>query len=151
MGANYEPIEDMPDFREWMAANGSSFDFADYIHAQVLRGALAADALMAVVLLVWPSFVEVDGFVVLQSRSDRVGELVSQGVAGKEVEYWCNHLNVDGLLPGIEVSLNECVGGILRDAWAAKLACQFPLLKFNVMLLSDGDGSEVSVTFHRVE
>ena len=151
MRVDYDPIEDMPDFREWMAANGSSFDFPDYIHAQVMRGALTADALMSVILLVWPSFVEVDGFVALQSRRDRVRELVSQGVTGKEVEYWCNHLNIDGLLPGIEVSLNECVGAILRNAWAAKLASQFPLLKFNVILLSDSDSSEVSVTFHQVE
>lgn len=151
MTTDYDPIEYMPDFRRWVAANGSSFDFADYIHAQVLRGALTADALMSVIFLVWPSFVEVDGFVTLQSRGDRVRELVSQGVTGKEVEYWCNHLNIDSLLPGIEVSLNECVGAILRNAWAAKLASQFPRLKFNVVLLSDSHSSEVSVTFHQVE
>jgi hypothetical protein len=146
----YDPTEHMSDFKRWVDSNDKSFDVADYIHAQMLHGTLTGDALMAVVLWVWPSFVDVDGFVVLSSRRDSVGSLVSQGVTGTEVEYWANHLNVDGVLPGLEISLSKHVGGILRDAWEAKLASQFPLLTFKVVLLDEECGPEVSVTFHQV-
>lgn len=149
MFEQYKPTEDMPDYLAWARAANGAFGFSDYVHAQVLNGNLTADSLGAIVGWLWPSFVEVDGLIVLASNIDKLVELKSQGGSTDELEYWCNFTNVDGILPGMPNTFSVYVAKTIRDMWSAKLERDFPSLRFAIEIVELRDLSEISVTFHQ--
>jgi hypothetical protein len=146
----YDPTSDMPDFVEWVSASGSgSFGPADYIHAQVLRGALSADMVGAIILWFWPTFTTHEGAVILMGTEEKYRSFLEQGMAPREGEYWCNFLNIDGMLPGYSVAFTSYVAEAVQNAWQSKLDSNFPELPYRVHLVNGPDSGEVSVTFCR--
>lgn len=148
MAKEYSPIEDMPDYARWVeAADAGTFSFVDYVHAQVLQGAITPDILGAIVGWLWPTFVEANGSIILASRADKFLELKSQGLPDDEIEYWCNFTNIDGVLPDMPVSFSVYLANVVRDMWCAKLQSNFPSKKFTVEIVELREQNELSVTF----
>lgn len=145
----YKPTEDMPDYLAWARAANGAFGFSDYVHAQVLHGNLTADSLGAIVGWLWPSFMEVDGLIILASSIDKLTNLKLQGESIDALEYWCNFTNVDGILSGMPAAFSVYVANTIRDMWTAKLAREFPSLRFAVEIVELRDLNEISVTFHQ--
>lgn len=146
----YDPVSDMPDFKSWANASGSSaFGPADYIHAQVLRGSLSPDMVGAIVQWLWPTFATLNGSVIVQGSEERYRNLVEQGLPPEEAEYWCNFLNIDGMLPGFPLLFTLHVAGVVKEAWQSKLNSEFPGTPCLVQLINEPGATEVSVTFSR--
>ena len=145
----------LSDYERWKAANApGELSLFDYAYAAFRSNAVAADGILAIAALVWPTFVEVDGLVLLteQYTEAKVADLRAQGLSEREVEFWINLFCVDGFFHDLELESpehQEQLAEILQQSWEAKLVREFPGRAFHVRVVRDADVGDLCVVFTR--
>jgi hypothetical protein len=114
--------------------------------------AVDLEVLEAMAELMWPRLVEVDGCVFLAFQfveSSRLAFLQS-GLRGQQLERVLNHVHlydvVNDTFSDAQLERLERVARIVREAWLASAAAQFPGRSFEVTLASEPDDYGPTVT-----
>ncbi len=144
----------LKDYESWRRLNAEPFSLFDYAYAVARARRLPADALMAFGAIIWPSFRNVGGMVLLAEQYDptKLEYLRSQGLSERKIEYWMNLLCIDGFfkaLPGATAWHMRSFAETLCQTWRAKLSRDFPTRRFRVEIVVDDEVGDVCVVFYR--
>lgn len=137
-------------FQKWREANGETFTGLDYVFQMLRESEFDQDAVIAIARLVWPPFVEVDGFVFLsdQYTEEKLRDLRAAGTQEHRIEYWMNLVTVDEIFDQPEQAVEFTM--IVAAAWNAKLSYEFSGRSFRVETPFDSETGEVGVVFFSV-
>jgi hypothetical protein len=140
-------IDELPRFKAWRAPRGEMFDSWDYAASE--GGATMAIAMAS---LFWPTFVDVDGCVLLDRTS---GSSSFQGWREKlkddrDVEAMLNHVHLWDLFDpdgeGVPNETMDELANIIAKCWLAALKDQFPERTFDVAVTGEPDDYGPTIT-----
>lgn len=139
-------------YHDWVKANLGAFSWFDYAHHLLRDQPGAGDFASVIARLVWPDFVEVGRLLFLadQYSLEKLRSLQSQGLDGRELEYWMNLFSVDGFFDGIaSVTLDaqKRLARAMSNAWKAKAMQEYPDRAFEVEMIEDEETGDICVAF----
>lgn len=137
------------DYEKWQKENEpEAFSLLDYIHGVALFNHLKIDLAFSFMELFWPSFIEVDGHLLLENfyDKDRYDENVSTKMASSEVELWMNLILLDDLFEEMEYDLTVKLCQNIAIMWRCKLKQEFPKKSIVVKEFVE-EGDDIGLTF----
>lgn len=116
---NYKSLI-LEDYVEWMKLNSTKkFSLFDYINGVIQLRDLPIDVFVAVLKLFWPDFINFDNkiFIKEEFSEEKYRELIDNGCPDKDLEYWMNLINVDGLFHSESLEVTEYLSKYIEYLW----------------------------------
>ncbi|CAN1530535.1 hypothetical protein MCEREM21A_01392 [Sphingomonadaceae bacterium] len=137
----------IPELAQWNHGTGISADEWIFIEGR-------ADHSLAFSSIVWPDFVEFDGYVLREPLNvERLREWHQSGDLNRQqIETAMNAYLLDGIFPNdktdatLKNAQSERLATVMADMLSAKLVRDFPERRFSVFVLN---GDDFGVSFHQ--
>ena len=137
------------DFTSFVSANfGHRVSGFDYLHTVYKSQEVATDFILWIARLFWPEFKTVDDMIFISELFDaeRYQELLSDGYASTQAQFWMNLLEITGLFDDFSTEQAKVIAELLVDSWNSKLQKEFEISSKLARVLFDEETGEVFVT-----
>ena len=140
-------------FEELQNSNeGKAFSVADYLQYALNESRFTYDVIMCFIKLVSPTFVEIDGFYLIEEVGsvERFKYYRNQGMAEKDLEYWSNMTDLRNIFAELSFDEARSIAVVIADCWTKMLRIQ-SISSDKFFVVDDRDEDEIYVTRARSE
>ena len=140
------PAAPLSEFERWReSCEDQALEPEDFLATLVEATEFPDDAILVLMSLMWPRFVEVDGKVYFESRfaPEHLQDIPEDHK--DRPDFWLNLTLVSTWLRDAKAA--EWAAGVLSETWKARLSQSYPEYTFAIETLVDGD--DTALTFYR--
>lgn len=148
-------LQNLPDYEAWRKINpNKEFSLTDYVYGVHQAQQLHPDFFVALIELMWPTFVEIDKQIFLGQAfsTARYEQLQATVSHPREVEYWINLTILDGLFESKGKFYPDHAEYILcsiAEMWKVKLQKVYPEKSFTFFVIKDSESGDFGITFNQ--